>query len=127
MKEKDHIATMADEPQMSGENLEAQMPLMQCPKCGWCHFGVTEAYVRDWEATWATLDESGRECYGLPDGPPKRADSYEKCFRCGNADRGSFFKSTKNLFGHTINPILLTREQEIAINGAYSLDDTPQS
>mgnify|MGYP006293611433 CR=1 FL=1 len=83
---------------------------MECPKCGWVHFAVDEAYVKEWEADWAriwpTLDESGRAAYGLPDGPPTR-DSFLKCFRCGNSDRAAFFVTTKYLNGQTIQPILI--------------------
>lgn len=118
------MSDQEQEQQMSGNNPEAMMPLMECPKCGWCHFGVTEAYVRNWEIEWKefwpTLDESGRDAYGVPNGPPTR-DGYEQCFRCGNKDRSGFFKSTKSLYGHTIQPIQLTKQQEIDILGKYSV------
>ena len=89
--------------------------LIECPKCGWCHFGVSEEYVKNWELEWErfwpTLDQEGRDLYGLPDGPPTR-DQYLCCFRCGNKERNTFFISKKNLYGHTIQPILVTPEQE---------------
>lgn len=28
---------------------------VECPKCGWVHFAVSEAYVKDWEEDWARL------------------------------------------------------------------------
>ncbi len=90
-------------------NPEADMPLVECPKCGWVHFAVTEEYVREWERDWAkfwpTLDEGGRDAYGLPDGPPERTGFLE-CFRCGNQTTSSFVPSQKNVDGHTIQPIL---------------------
>ena len=84
--------------------------LVECPKCGWVHFTVSERYVRNWEKEWAkvwpTLSDSGRAAYGLPDGPPSR-DGYLRCFRCGNSDLGTFFETKKVLQGHTVQPILL--------------------
>jgi len=93
--------------------------LLECPKCGWYHFPVTEAYVRQWEEEWQQhfqeWDKETLSHYGITDetGPPTRED-YLRCFRCGNPDRGSFYVSSEDLHGHTIQPILLTPEQEAA-------------
>jgi hypothetical protein len=108
--------------------MEFREMLLECPGCGWCHFPVTEAYVKDWEEDWQRLfeknDERWLNAYGItkdpnyqPDerrlryGPPTR-EEYLHCFRCGNPDRASFFESKKTLNGHTIQPILLTPQQE---------------
>lgn len=84
--------------------------LVECPKCGWVHFAVDEEFVVDWEKKWATfwptLDQSGKEAYGVLAGPPTRKE-YLECFFCGSADRSSFFKSQKDVTGHTIQPILI--------------------
>lgn len=83
--------------------------LVTCLGCGWVYFQVSEAFVQDWEKTWEkywpTLDQEGRESFGLPDGPPSRA-SYLKC-RCGNPYTN--FRDAKkgdSPDGCTINPIL---------------------
>jgi len=89
--------------------------LLECPKCGWCHFGVTEEYVQKWEKDWVVhwdkLDEKGRESYGCSEAPPTR-EEYLRCFRCGNPEVENFFQSKKSLNGHTIQPVLLTPQQE---------------
>jgi uncharacterized C2H2 Zn-finger protein len=91
---------------------DGNLLLVECPQCGWVHFAVDEDYVKQWEDDWAkfwpTLDEKGREAYGLPDGPPSR-DEFLKCFVCGNRDRSLFYPSSKNMDGHTIQPILMDR------------------
>ncbi len=84
---------------------------VECSKCGWVHFAVSEAYVqqweKDWEAYWPTLDEQGRENFGLPDGPPTR-HGYLHCFRCGASHKQMKRGDSKGISGrgHTIQPIL---------------------
>lgn len=86
------------------------MSLLECPKCGWCHFGVSQEYVDKWEKDWIvffnSLNEEQRSNYGLKDSPPKADEEFGRCFKCGNKDVDLFFESNKNLFGHTIQPIL---------------------
>lgn len=57
-----------------------------CEHCNWVHFEVDVAHIKNWQITWnefwPTLDEQGKEAYGLPNGPPTPED-YFKCFRCG--------------------------------------------
>jgi uncharacterized C2H2 Zn-finger protein len=78
-------------------------PLVECPKCGWVHFAVTEEYVQKWEKEWQHyFNTSDKETL---DSPPTR-EGYLCCFRCGNTDRENFFITKKELNGNTIQPIL---------------------
>lgn len=83
--------------------------LIECPKCGWVHFAVSEEYVREWEKEWQALfkikTKEWLANYGITDAPPTR-EEYLKCFRCGNKDTKQFFITKKSLNGHTLNPIL---------------------
>lgn len=82
---------------------------MECNKCGWVHFSVSEEYVKNWEKEWQhyfeTWDRETLASYGITDAPPTR-DQYLECFRCGNRDTKNFFPTKKILNGHTIQPIL---------------------
>lgn len=46
---------------------------------------VNKAYIQDWkekwEEYWETLDQEGKECFGVTEGPPSEK-FYEHCFRC---------------------------------------------
>ncbi len=90
-------------------------PLLECPMCGWCHYGVDEDYVGKWKQDWAeyfkTMSKEDKECFGLIDKPPSD-DTYRHCFGCGNRDLHEFFESTKDLTGHTIGPILDKRSSK---------------
>lgn len=83
--------------------------LVECPKCGWVHFSVSEAYVQNWEKEWQhyfeTWDKERLEAYGITDAPPTR-EGYLRCFNCGSKDIKSFFITNKDVGGHTIQPIL---------------------
>lgn len=91
--------------------------LFECPKCGWCHFGQTKEDVDRWEAEWKVLFETKSKewlaAYGITDTPPSRQNGpYGRCACCGNPDTASFFESKKTLYGHTIQPFEMNREQE---------------
>jgi uncharacterized C2H2 Zn-finger protein len=83
--------------------------LVECPKCGWVHFSVSEEYVQNWEKEWQhyfnTWSKESLANFGITDSPPTR-EQYLYCFNCGNHDRDSFFITKKTLNGHTIQPIL---------------------
>lgn len=83
--------------------------LIECNRCGWVYFGVSEQYVtewlEDWAKYWPTLDQQSRENFGLPNGPPNDSE-YRACGRCGNKHLEKFFKTKKDLYGSTIGPIL---------------------
>ncbi len=83
--------------------------LLECPNCGWVHFGVSKEYVakwqQDWNEYWPTLTQIGRDAFGLPDGPPNDSQ-YHECALCGNKELEKFFETKKDLYGHTIGPIL---------------------
>lgn len=87
-----------------------------CKKCSWVHFEVDNDHISHWKVTWdkfwPTLDQSGRESYGLPDGPPT-PESYYQCFRCGGDYKNmrELTEADKFLDGNTIQPIL-RRDQE---------------
>ena len=83
-----------------------------CNNCNSVHFEVSHKYVKDWledwEAFWPTLDQVGKDAYGLPDEPPTTA-SYYVCHRCGGSHlnfRDSTPEELAKIFGSTINPIL---------------------
>ena len=82
--------------------------LVECNKCGWVHFTQTAKDVEEWHQGWLkfwpTLDDEGKAAYGLLDGPPSK-DSYYHCFRCGG-DYRDFKDTQKDMYGHTIQPIL---------------------
>jgi predicted nucleic-acid-binding Zn-ribbon protein len=84
--------------------------LLECPKCGWVHFGISQKdvdqWLKDWQDRWPTMTIEDRKAYGLTDGPPTIEQEYMKCFRCGNQKIEEFFESKKDLFGHTIQPVL---------------------
>ena len=86
--------------------------LIECPKCGWVHFAVSEEYVRQWEADWKhaveTRPKEWLANYGVTDTPPSR-EQYQRCFRCGNRDTNDFFLTNKDVAGRTIQPILWER------------------
>lgn len=91
--------------------------LLECNKCGWVYFGVSKEYVKEWQdgwnKYWPTLDQGGRDAFGLPDGPPDDSE-YHACGRCGNKELEKFFATKKDLYGHTIGPILdKTSKQEV--------------
>lgn len=85
--------------------------LVACKKCGWIHFAVSLPYVQNWEdewvTYWATLDDEGKDMFGVQSGPPKKDEEYLKCFRC----RGPYknFRDAKDdeiPIGSTIQGIL---------------------
>ena len=90
--------------------------LAVCNKCGWIHFKVSTKYVfewlRDWTENWIRLSQEGRENYGCPYGPPS-TEQYQKCHRCNNVYtdfRDSAEEDEKRSYGHTIGPILDSKE-----------------
>lgn len=87
-----------------------------CNKCGWVHFAVSAAYVKSWHDEWLeywpTLDDEGKDAFGLKDGPPT-TDSYLHCFLCGGSYRN--FRDSRegdSPEGSTIGPIL-ARDEEL--------------
>ena len=81
--------------------------IVECDKCGWLHFSVTEEYVQAWEKEWRLLflvmDKEWLAGYGIVNEPPNRK-SYLKCFGCQK--KSNFFISKKDVTGRTLQPIL---------------------
>lgn len=90
--------------------------LVECPKCGWVHFAVDEAYVKNWEKEWQryyqTWSKERLSAYGVTDATQPTREQYLQCFRCGNKDTQVFFLTKKDIYGHTIQPILWENECE---------------
>ena len=89
--------------------------LLECPKCGWVHFAVSEEYVQKWEAEWAeyarTWPAEQLAHYGLKPNKPPTRDSYLHCFFCGNDEIDKFIPDSPRCQkvsnkGHTIQSIL---------------------
>ncbi len=98
-------------------NKEASFPNVRCNNCGWIHFQVTKQYVldwmEDWKKFWPTLDQKGKENYGLPDGPPG-FEEYTKCRRCGGSHENFSDASQKDMeriYGSTVSGILDRNEK----------------
>lgn len=90
--------------------------LVICKNCSWIHFEVDNAHISAWKVTWdkfwPTLDQDGRESYGLLDGPPT-PESYYECFRCGGSYKNMrpLTPEDRTREGSTLQPIL-RRDQE---------------
>lgn len=88
---------------------EGKFNLLECNKCQWVHFGVSEKYIDHWEKEWAerfkTMTPESRSHFGLTDRPPTR-EQYLQCFNCGNKDIDSFKTSNRDVSGRTIQPVL---------------------
>lgn len=82
-----------------------------CNHCHWVHFKVSLDYCIKWENDWVThwnnMDKDGRDAYGLSSGPPKIADDYLNCSRCGGGYKHFRDATSDEIpFGSTIGPIL---------------------
>lgn len=81
-----------------------------CKDCGWVHKQVSMKYVqnwkKEWDEFWPTLNEEGKESYGLQKGPPS-ISTYLHCFFCSGS-----YKNFRDALdddcpiGCTIQPIL---------------------
>lgn len=81
-----------------------------CTKCGWAHFGVTQAYaenaVKEFNAWYDTQPEAVQESYG----GPASITTYQGCW-CGGND----FRPTKEgdcPVGVTLSPVIWDQEGE---------------
>lgn len=85
--------------------------LVICCNCGWVHFAIDNKHISDWKVEWdkfwPTLDDAGKDMYGLLDGPPT-PEEYYQCFRCGGDYKNMRDLTLEDKFGdgHTVQGIL---------------------
>ena len=95
------------------------MKQLECKHCGWVHFSVSAKYVKQWAAEWVELfktkDKEWLALYGITDAPPT-IDLYLHCFRCGKTYK-DMIPSTKDVNGHTVQPILDPKHRVPKIGG----------
>lgn len=89
--------------------------LVKCNNCNWVSFQVSRAYVdawqKQWNEYWPTLDDEGKAAFGLPDGPPSDRE-YKACHRCGGLHTNfKDYDGDPDVSGSTINPILNRNEE----------------
>ena len=87
------------------------------------HFEFSLDYCKNWENEWEiyfkTLDDKGKESFGLKDSPPKIETEYLNCRFCGKSYK-NFRDATDaeidKIYGSTVNPILNRNEDLIPEN-----------
>lgn len=94
--------------------MQDRLNLVECTRCGYIHFEVSKAYVRDWEIQWLRyfneMDTEWLSLYGVTIEPPS-SDEYLFCFKCRSSYKHFKPANEQNVpRGITINGILNRNE-----------------